>query len=149
MRRSILAITAALVAVASLTPFASGNDKYEVWAIDQSNSPGKSFGGTLYIWDGHALENRHRAASAPATKIDLSRDAAALCLARTGANPVRPHMMAINPAQTHAIISFVASGHVLFMDAKARRRLPVSGPRRATQASARRTCPHHPRTGPT
>ena len=121
MRRSILAITAALVAVAPLTAFASGNDKYEVWAIDQSNSPGKSFGGTLYIWDGQDLENRHRAASAPVTKIDLAGDAAALCLARTGANPVRPHMMAMNPAQTHAIISFVASGHVLFMDAEARR----------------------------
>lgn len=89
MRRSILAITAALVAVAPLT-FASGNGNYEVWAIDQSNSPGKAFGGTLYIWDGQDLENLHRAASAPVTKIDLSGDAAALCLARTGANPVRP-----------------------------------------------------------
>ena len=29
-------------------------------------------------------------------------------------------MMAINPAQTHAVISFVASGHVLFMDAGTR-----------------------------
>ena len=30
-------------------------------------------------------------------------------------------MMAMNPAQTHAVISFVASGHVLFMDAGRRR----------------------------
>jgi DNA-binding beta-propeller fold protein YncE len=120
MRWSTLAIAAAVVAVAPLTAFASGNGKYEVWAIDQSNSPGKSFGGTLYIWDGHDLEKLHRAASAPVTKIDLSGDAATLCLTRTGANPVRPHMMAINPAQTHAVISFVASGHVLFMDAAAR-----------------------------
>jgi DNA-binding beta-propeller fold protein YncE len=120
MRWSTLAITAAVVAVAPLTASASGNGTYEVWAIDQSNSPGKSFGGTLYIWDGHDLEKLHRAASAPVTKIDLSGDAAALCLTRTGANPVRPHMMAINPAQTHAVISFVASGHVLFMDAAAR-----------------------------
>lgn len=120
MRWSTLAITAAVVAVAPLTALASGNGAYEVWAIDQSNSPGKSFGGMLYIWDGHDLEKLHRAASAPVTKIDLSGDAAALCLTRTGANPVRPHMMAINPAQTHAVISFVASGHVLFMDAAAR-----------------------------
>ena len=120
MRWSTLAITAAVVAVAPLTALASGNGTYEVWAIDQSNSPGKSFGGTLYIWDGHDLEKLHLAASAPVTKIDLSGDAAALCLTRTGANPVRPHMMAINPAQTHAVISFVASGHVLFMDAAAR-----------------------------
>lgn len=121
MQRSILAITAALVAIAPLTAFASGNGKYEVWAIDQSNSPGTSYGGTLYIWDGHALENLHRAASAPVTKIELSGGAAALCLKDTGANPVRPHMMAMNPAQTHAIISFVASGHVLFMDAATRK----------------------------
>jgi DNA-binding beta-propeller fold protein YncE len=33
-------------------------------------------------------------------------------------------MLAINPSQTHAIISFVGSGHVLFMDAKTR--VPVA-----------------------
>ena len=33
-------------------------------------------------------------------------------------------MLSINTSQTHAIISFVASGHVLFMDAAAR--LPVA-----------------------
>jgi DNA-binding beta-propeller fold protein YncE len=99
---------------------ASGNGSYEVWAIDQSNSPGQTFGGTLYIWDGHDLENRHRAPTEVAERIDLGAAAAALCLARTGANPVRPHMLAINAAQTHAIISFVASGHVLFMNAATR-----------------------------
>jgi DNA-binding beta-propeller fold protein YncE len=41
-------------------------------------------------------------------------------MAKTGANPVRPHMLAINPSQTHAVISFVASGHVLILDAKTR-----------------------------
>jgi DNA-binding beta-propeller fold protein YncE len=50
----------------------------------------------------------------------LGGSAAAMCLARTGANPIRPHMIAMNPSQTHAIISFVASGHVLFMDAATR-----------------------------
>ncbi len=49
---------------------ASGNDTYEVWAIDQSNSPGTTYGGTLYIWD--------------------------------------------------ALVSFVASGHVLVIDAATR-----------------------------
>jgi hypothetical protein len=112
-----------LATAAPSTVCASGNDQYEVWAIDQSNSPGKTFGGTLYIWDGHDLERRH-SQPPPVTTIDLSGGAAALCLAQTGANPVRPHMMAMNPAQTHAIISFVASGHVLFMDAAAR--LPVA-----------------------
>ena len=116
----VIALSVVLSMVAVLHPGASGNGKYEVWAIDQSNSPGRTFGGTLYIWDGHALENGHRAATATAERIDLGGAAAAFCLAATGANPVRPHMMAMNPAQTHAVISFVATGHVLFMDAATR-----------------------------
>ena len=109
-----------LMTLTTTTLPARGNNGYEVWAIDQSNSPGRTFGGTLYIWDGRDLEHRHGAASATAETIDLGAAAAALCLARTGVNPVRPHLMAMNPAQTHAIISFVASGHVLFMDAATR-----------------------------
>jgi DNA-binding beta-propeller fold protein YncE len=124
MRRNSLGLAVAFAGVVTLTILASGHGMYEIWAIDQSNSPGTTFGGTLYIWDGHDLENRHRAASAPVETIDLGGAAAALCLASTGANPVRPHMLAINPSQTHAIISFVASGHVLFMDATTR--LPVA-----------------------
>jgi len=124
MRRNSLALAVAFAGALTLTILASGQGTYEVWAIDQSNSPGTTFGGTLYIWDGHDLENRHRAATAPVDKIDLGGAAAALCLASTGANPVRPHMLAINPSQTHAIISLVASGHVLFMDAATR--LPVA-----------------------
>ena len=93
---------------------------YEVWGIDQSNSPGKSFGGTVYIYDGKDLERGHRASEAVPEVVDLSQAAAALCLADTGANPVRPHMIAMNASQTHAIISFVATGHVLIMDAPTR-----------------------------
>jgi hypothetical protein len=114
-------LAGALTGVLALAPFAEGKSQYEVWAIDQSNSPGQAFGGTLYIWDGRDLENRHRAASVVAERIDLGGEAAALCLAATGAHPVRPHMMAMNPAQTHAVISFVATGHVLFMEAATRR----------------------------
>jgi DNA-binding beta-propeller fold protein YncE len=104
------------------TPYliASAPDRYEVWAIDQSNSFGKTFGGTLYIWDGHDLENAHRARTAASERIDLGGAAATLCLAKTGANPVRPHMIAVNASQSHAIVSFVASGHVLFLDAATR-----------------------------
>jgi hypothetical protein len=114
MRRDSLVLAVALAGAVTLTALASGQDKYEIWAIDQSNSPGTTFGGTLYIWDGHDLEKVHGAASALAEKVDLAGAAAALCFAQTGANPVRPHMLSINPSQTHAIISFVASGHVLF-----------------------------------
>ena len=58
MRRHILGLTVALSAAAAAA-LASGTDGYEVWAIDQSNSPGTTFGGTLYIWDGHDLENNN------------------------------------------------------------------------------------------
>jgi hypothetical protein len=100
---------------------AAAETPYEVWGIDQSNSFGKTFGGTLYIYDGKDLERGRRAADAVPEQIDLSLEAAALCVAKTGANPVRPHMMAMNASQSHAIISFVASGHVLIMEARTRK----------------------------
>lgn len=99
---------------------AAAETPYEVWSIDQSNSPGRTYGGTLYIHEGKDLERGHRGAAAVPEVIDLGAAAAALCFARTGANPVRPHMIAVNASQTHAIISFVASGHVLIMDANTR-----------------------------
>jgi DNA-binding beta-propeller fold protein YncE len=124
MRWNGLRLAVGFAGAVTLTALASGQGTYEVWAIDQSNSLGQTFGGTLYIWDGHDLENRHRARSVAAEKVDLAGPTVALCLASTGVNPVRPHMIAMNPSQTHAIISFVASGHVVFMDAAAR--LPVA-----------------------
>lgn len=99
---------------ATLVGTAVAETPYEVWSVDQSNSFGKTFGGTLYIHDGKDLERNGAADTAPEV-IDLSGAAAALCLAKTGANPVRPHMIAVNASQSHAIISFVASGHVLIM----------------------------------
>ena len=116
----VLGLLVALLVLAPAQALASGKGKYEVWAIDQSNSPGLTYGGTLYIWDGHDLERRRHAPRAVPERIDLAGAVTAMCLARTGANPVRPHMLAINPSQTHAIISFVASGHVVFLDAESR-----------------------------
>ena len=137
-----LAVTvAAVVAVAlAFTSTTSGRVQYEVWAIDQSDSPGKAYGGTLYIWDGHELEKERgvrdhedqmEAAAAGlnprrwirpplSERIDLGDEVATLCMARTGAFPVRPHMIAVNPAQSHVIVSFVATGHVLFIEAESR-----------------------------
>jgi hypothetical protein len=116
----LIGLVAILVATVAVRPLAGDSGQYEVWAIDQSNSPGTTYGGTLYIWSGHALENLGRARRATPERIDLGGAAASLCLARTGAAPVRPHMMAMNPAQTHAVIAFVASGHVLFVEAATR-----------------------------
>jgi DNA-binding beta-propeller fold protein YncE len=92
--------------------------KDEVWSIDQSDSAGKTYGGTIYIWKSKQLEKVNK--TAVAEKVDLGGAAAALCMAQTGANPVRPHMLTMNRRNTHAIISFVASGHVLFMNARTR-----------------------------
>lgn len=119
---SLLMVGAILVVVAGPAP-ASGNDSYEVWAIDQSNSPGLAFGGTLYIWSGKDLERGHTGQPAVPVEVDLAGAVSSMCLAQTGVNPVRPHMLAINASQTHAIISFVATGHVVFLDAATR--LPV------------------------
>jgi DNA-binding beta-propeller fold protein YncE len=112
------AIVAGLLAIWSGAAIAS--PPYEVWAVDQSNSFGKTYGGTLYIYRGEDLERGHRAAEAIPEQIDLGQQAASLCLARTGANPVRPHMIAMNASQTRAIISFVSTGHVLIIDAPSR-----------------------------
>lgn len=115
------ACTAAVLSLlAAVGASASGRNHCEVWGIDQSNSPGKAYGGTVYIWDGHALEHARGAPEAAAARVDLGGAAASFCFERTGANPVRPHMIAINASQSHAIISFVGSGHVLFLDAGTR-----------------------------
>jgi hypothetical protein len=122
MRRLAEGVCSALVAAACVATLAqaSGQQKYEVWAIDQSNSFGTTYGGTIYIYDGHDLERGRAGAEAVPEKIDLGGAAAAFCQAQTGALPVRPHMIAMNASQTHAIVSFVASGHVLFLNAGSR-----------------------------
>jgi hypothetical protein len=89
---------------------------FEVWVVDQSDSPGRSYGGTVYIYDGAQLNGAAAAGTEAKLQIDLGGATAALCEARTGALPVRPHMIQFNEAQTHAIIPFVASGHVVFLD---------------------------------
>ena len=120
MKAFASAVMCAVAALVLCARPAAAEVSYEVWAIDQSNSAGKTFGGTLYIFDGKSLERGRNGASAKPEKIDLSLAAASLCLAQTGINPVRPHMIAMNASHTHAVISFVATGHVLIMDAPTR-----------------------------
>jgi hypothetical protein len=116
----VLLVTLAILSILPGAGLAGGErNAYEVWAIDQSNSPGLAYGGTLYVWPDERFEKKRFADAAP-EKIDLGGAVASLCLQKTGANPVRPHMLAFNTAQTHAIISFVATGHVVFLDAKTR-----------------------------
>jgi len=109
--------TVGLVAAAGST--GSGDAPTEVWAIDQSNTTGTTSGGAIHIYEGTSL-NGAAAESATSERIDLGGATQALCLAQTGAAPVRPHMIFFNAGQTHAILSFVVSGHVVFYDAETR-----------------------------
>ncbi len=93
---------------------------YEVWIIDQSDTRGSNHGGTLHIFSGADFANGTSTLPAPSASIDLAGDVAALCRDRTGANPVRPHMLLFNNEQTHASLAFVASGHVVVLDASTR-----------------------------
>lgn len=100
---------------------------HEVWMIDQSNtydSDGNGTldcGGTLYIYsfDGSELAGNAASKASP-EKIDLGGAIAEWIRHATGTLPVRPHYVAFNPSHTHAIVSFVGSGHVLIFDAATR-----------------------------
>jgi hypothetical protein len=96
--------------------------RFEVWLADQSDTrPG--FGGQLLIYEGSHLMGRAAADVKPIVRLDLGAETADLCRARTGRNPVRPHMILFNTRHTHAVVSFVASGHVVIFDARKRRPL--------------------------
>lgn len=104
----------------SATPAPAVAQDFEVWVVDQSNSFGKTFGGTLYVYQGPDLMGAAAVAAVPTAVIDLSDATSTLCMGATGANPVRPHMVFFNTARTHAVLAFVASGHVVIFDAGAR-----------------------------
>src|SRR5688572_13480425 len=123
-KRSILLGLVALTACAQgATGPGQPSRDFEVWLIDQSDTKGKNFGGTLYIFDGNDVMADNPAAAEPREKVDLSGEVAGLCLSATGANPVRPHMLLFNQSDRHAILSFVASGHVVILDAVTRKPL--------------------------
>jgi hypothetical protein len=113
----IARVLVALVVLWCGSPAAA--QEFEVWLVDQSNSPGVSHGGAIYIYQGDDLMGEE-AAGAPATTLDLGGATSALCMASTGANPVRPHMMFFNSTGSHGVLAFVASGHVVFFDAATR-----------------------------
>ena len=115
--RATLLVLLTLVLVAAAT--AGGGSGFEVWAVDQSNTTGTTSGGSIHVYDGSSLEGA-AAAKAEAERIDLGGATQALCLAQTGSAPTRPHMVFFNTGQSHAVLSFVSSGHVVFFDAASR-----------------------------
>jgi hypothetical protein len=102
---------------------AQGAARYEVWIVDQSNTRGVDHGGTLYIFSGSDLSASSKSEPKASTVIDLGAETTTMCRERTGANPVRPHMVLFNREHTHATLAFVASGHVVVFDAASRRPL--------------------------
>jgi hypothetical protein len=113
------------VALAGASGAKSGGDhhepSYEVWLIDQEDKAGAG-SGTLHIFDGDDLTDD--AASAVPESIDLGRAVGQRCHELTGSPPSRPHMLVFNGGDddgpggnTHAMIAYVATGHVAFLDA--------------------------------
>lgn len=99
---------------------------HEVWALDQSNtydSDGNGTldsGGALYILRGSHLAGQSAASKAKAEVINLGGALAEWIRTKTGSVPVRPHYITFNASGTHAVISFVATGHVLIIEAASR-----------------------------
>lgn len=112
------ATSALFVLLLTTAAVALPQGRHEVWAVDQSNSFG-NFGGRIHIYQGAGLAGRSAPQAVPET-IDLAGATSALCLANTGANPVRPHMLFFNSTYSHAVLAFVSSGHVVIFDAPTR-----------------------------
>ena len=116
-RRLSTAALAVALSTMFLQPSLADGRGFEVWILDQSGTAG-----TLHIFD---QEDVRTPELASAETVDLS----GLC---PGA--VRGHMIEFNESRSHAIISFVATGHVLFMTADTRE--PVICIDAGTQAHA-------------
>jgi hypothetical protein len=121
-------VSLAAVAVVGTAGADSGADRhhrsYEVWLIDQEDRFNAGVG-TLHVFDGDELTAD--AASAEPESIDLGLAVGPRCLAETGTAPTRPHMLVFNGGDddgaggnTHAVIAYVGSGHVAFLDAATR-----------------------------
>lgn len=105
--------------------FAQGrlaHSDHEVWVVDQSDTR-EDGGGTLYIYDGAAIAGGggQQPAEPKPEVFDLGGEVRDFCLEKTGSAPRRPHMIMFNAANTHAILAFVATGHVVFIDAATRK----------------------------
>ena len=116
--RLLAAVLLVVLPSAFLVVASAVEPNHEVWVVDQSDTTADG-GGTVYIYGGDALAGRDATSAVPET-IDLGDDARSLCLAQTGTAPRRPHMLTFNAAYSHAILAFVATGHVVFFDAASR-----------------------------
>jgi hypothetical protein len=120
--RTFLSLCAAATVLTASIGFTSSifAKDFEVWLVDQSNSNGKTFGGTIHIYDGDDLKGKAASSTIPTDVLDLSGATSTLCFESTGANPVRPHMIQFNSSHSHAVLTFVTSGHVVIFNAATR-----------------------------
>ncbi|RYD39387.1 MAG: hypothetical protein EOP85_16040, partial [Verrucomicrobiaceae bacterium] len=108
-------VTAAMLG-AALASGAGAATKHEIWLLDQSNTYDSDSngsldsGGYLYIYQGDDFAGSGVPNPVP-EKIDLGGSISANVKNTTGTAPVRPHYISFNPTGTHAVITFVATGH--------------------------------------
>ncbi len=116
LRIILLSFVGLVFVILSLTTFRTSGERrqrFEVWAVDQGVGPG-----TLYIYDGDEMDAG--AASAVPEVFDLNANVSPLCVAQTGTAPVRGHMLGLNSTNSHAILAYVTSGHVVFFNTATR-----------------------------
>ncbi len=116
---------------------------FEVWVMDQSPTTGKAYGGLIHIFHDTTLAGGKHTLAATTEVVDLSGPTTALCQSNTGAVPVQAHNIMFNATRTHAIVAFLASGHVAILNAATRQpvaclqmSIGASGMRHAHQAVA-------------
>ena len=133
-RARVFSLALVVLGLTVATPAATPD--FEVWLIDQSNSAGKAYGGTIYIYDGSDLNGNDASSATPTDVLDLGAETADVCFEQTSVNPTRPHMLAFNSTHSHAILTFVASGHVVIYEAATR--TPVACVRTSAGAGGQR-----------
>jgi DNA-binding beta-propeller fold protein YncE len=125
---SIVSVVAAMTAMSCGGSGSSASDRsYEVWLLDQSDTRADG-GGRLLIYPGSAVDGGSAATALPEVH-DFGGAVRVLALSKPGSPsvqaPRRPHMVLFNSAGTHAVIAFVVTGHVLFLDTATRTPLDI------------------------
>jgi hypothetical protein len=87
--------------------------RYEVWIVDQSDTGEKR--GARFMPSRGRPRCREPVECQAGSGGRSRRPVSAMCLARTGANPIRPHRLLFNRGNTHALLAFVASGRVVIL----------------------------------
>ena len=125
-------------AAPSTAPTATPAPSYELWVVDQAETT-PTGGGTLYVYKGADLKG---ATPAPAYTVNLGEAA----LGVGDGVGKHGHSIAFNPAMTHAVISYVDSGHVQVIRASDRK---VVASIKMTGSAAGPAAPHASAVTPT